>query len=70
MNAASGSTLAVRIHCDSSMVPPSESITWGAASGTAVWSTRIMLRARVIPTSVIQAALLTRSSPPAIGASL
>lgn len=52
MKAASGRMLAVRIHCDSPSVPPRSSTARGVASGTAVWSTRIMLAEIVMAASV------------------
>jgi hypothetical protein len=52
MKAAKGSTLAVSTHCEVESDPPRPAIVCGIASGTAVWSTRIMLLARVIANSV------------------
>lgn len=50
-NAASGRMLAVRIHGPNSRLAPRSITTSGLASGTAVWSTKIMLLASVMPTS-------------------
>jgi hypothetical protein len=55
MSAASGRMFAVRIHCPSLTAPPRPEITSGVASGTAVWSTRIMLLDSVIAASVTRA---------------
>ena len=52
MKAAKGSTLAVSTYWKVETDPPRAAIVCGIASGTAVWSTRIMLLARVIATSV------------------
>jgi hypothetical protein len=56
MKAARGSTLAVSTHWEVESDPPRSAIVCGIASGTAVWSTRIMLLARVIATRVNQRA--------------
>lgn len=56
MKAAKGSTLAVSTYWKVETDPPRAAIVCGIASGTAVWSTRIMLLARVIATRVIQRA--------------
>jgi hypothetical protein len=55
ISAASGSTFAVWIHWPAPRLPLSPAITSGAAIGTAVWSTRIMLFASVMATSVSEA---------------
>ena len=52
MNAARGRMLAVNSHWPRSRSAFRPWTTSGVASGTAVWSTRIMLLASVIPTSV------------------
>ncbi len=52
ISAASGRMLAVISHCDSLIEACSPSIACGAASGTAVWSTRIIELDSVIATSV------------------
>ena len=44
---------AVSSHCDSSSDPPRSLTARGVASGTAVWSTRIMLAAIVIAARAI-----------------
>ena len=44
--------MAVSTHWEVERDPPRAAIVCGIASGTAVWSTRIMLLARVIATSV------------------
>jgi hypothetical protein len=46
--------LAVSTHWDVSSDPPRAAMVCGIASGTAVWSTRIMLLANVMATSVAQ----------------
>ena len=43
--------MAVSTHWEVERDPPRAAIVCGIASGTAVWSTRIMLLARVIATS-------------------
>ena len=55
--AARGRMFAVRIQGPSSRFPPRSRISSGTARGTAVWSTRIMLLARVIAASVSQRVL-------------
>jgi hypothetical protein len=52
MKAARGKILAVSIHWEVESDPPRAAMVCGIASGTAVWSTRIMLLARVIATRV------------------
>jgi hypothetical protein len=52
ISAASGRMFAVRIHCPSAIAPFRSASTSGVASGTAVWSTRIMLLASVAAASV------------------
>jgi hypothetical protein len=52
IKAASGSTFAVRIHCERSGLLCSPSTMCGIASGIDVWSTRIMLADSVIAISV------------------
>ena len=53
ISAASGRMFAVSSHCDSSSDPPRSLTARGVASGTAVWSTRIMLAAIVIAARAI-----------------
>jgi hypothetical protein len=53
ISAASGRMLAVISHCDWEICACSPEIACGAASGTAVWSTRIIELASVIAASVI-----------------
>jgi len=48
---------AVRSHWLSDKLPPRSRMASGVASGTAVWSTRIMLFASVIATSVTHIAV-------------
>ena len=54
-SAASGRMFAVRIHWPWATSPPRSEIASAVASGTAVWSTRIMLAATVMAASVIGA---------------
>ena len=63
MNAASGRMFAVSTHGPWSIWPPRSSTTCGVASGTAVWSTRIMLADSVIATRVMVSAPLELASP-------
>src|SRR5215212_1056242 len=56
MKAARGKMLAVSTHWEVESEPCRAAIVCGMASGTAVWSTRIMLLARVMATSVAQRA--------------
>jgi hypothetical protein len=57
MNAARGRMFAVKSHWLSDRLPPRSRIASGVASGTAVWSTRIMLLESVIAASVIHIAV-------------
>ena len=76
MNAARGNRFAVRTHGAIVRFPPSPSTISGVASGTAVWSTRIMLFANVIATSVSHidlvltglVSVIARSSSPRVAA--
>ena len=55
--------LAVRIQGPSAILAPRSCTTSGLASGTAVWSTKIMLLARVMPTSASHICFVARAAP-------